>query len=132
MESDRYFLGLIRCILWCGRQHEQICRRGNGGLLEHATLVGDVPDVPVARVNLVAGRRNRNLVSFGVGDRVFAAADVPFAPWCYDGQIRSERGVSELETDLIVPLAGATVSERIRAHLPRDFNLSAGDEGTAH
>ncbi len=71
-------------------------------------------------------------MSFRVGDRVFAAPDVPFAPRCYDGQIRSKRSVSELEADLIVTLAGATVGERIRTHLPSDLNLSARNEGTAH
>jgi len=132
MESNRDFLGVIGCILRGRRQHEEVRRRSDSGLLEHAALMGDVPDVTIARVNLIACRGNRNLMSFRVGDRVLTAPDIPFTPGCYDGQIGSECSVSELEADLIVTLSSATMGERIRSHLTSDLNLPARNEGTAH
>src|ERR1700682_3776545 len=117
MESDRDFLGLIGRILRGRRQHEEICRRGDAGLLEPPAPLRNVPDVTIARINLVPCRGNRNFMSFRVGDRVLAAPDIPFTPGGYDGQIGSERSVSELESDLVVALSGATVSERISSHL---------------
>src|SRR5882762_9348038 len=132
MESNCNFLRLIWRILRGRRQHEEVCRRGDSGLLEHAALMRNVPDVTIARVNLVACRGNRNLMSLRVGDRVFAAPDMPFTPRGYDRQIGSECSVSELEADLIVTLSSATMGERIRSHLTSDLNLPARNEGTAH
>src|SRR3981081_2368986 len=132
MESNRDFLGLIGCILRGRRQHEEVRRRGDSELLEHAALMGDVPDVTIARVNLIACRGNRNLMSFRVGARVVATPDIPFTPGCYDGQIGSECSVSELEADLIVTLSGTAVGERVRSYLPSDLNLPARNEGASH
>src|SRR6267143_2087306 len=132
MESNRDFLGLIGRVLRGRRQHEQVCRRGDSWVLEHTALMGNVPDVTIARVNLVACCGNRNLVGFRVSDRVLAAPDVPFTPRGYDGQIGSECSVSELEADLVVTLSGATVGERIRSHLASDLNLPARNKGPAH
>src|ERR1700730_12395075 len=109
VESDRDVLGLIRSILRRCCQHEEICRRSDSGLLEHATFMRDVPDVPSSGVDLVARGGNWNLVGLRVGNRVLAAPDTPFAPGRYHRQVGCERRVSELKPDLVVAFSGATV-----------------------
>ena len=43
-----------------------------------------------------------------------------------------KRSDSELEADLIVPLASATVRERIGAHAAGDLDLASRNEGPGH
>src|SRR5256885_4238399 len=85
-------------------------------------------DVGVARVDLFLGGGDRNLVFCSVSERVFAAADIPFAPWRDDRKVRRHAGVGELEADLIVAFAGASVSQRVSADPARDFYLAFRDQ----
>ncbi len=68
----------------------------------------------------------------GVGDCVFAATDVPLAPGRDDRKIRRERGVGQLETNLIVSLSRASVRQRVGADAPCDLDLAARDERPGH
>ena len=49
-------------------------------VLERAALVREVPEVAVERVDLGRGRLHRHVVRGGVGDGVFAGANVPGPP----------------------------------------------------
>ncbi len=131
-ELDRDQLGLVRRILRRGGEHEQVRRRRSRGILEHAAFVRQVPDVRVARVDLLLGRGNGNSASRGVRDRVLAAADVPLAPRRDDRKLRREAGVCQLEADLIVALPGAAVSQRIGTDAAGDLDLPLGDQRSRH
>ena len=132
LEADRHLLRLVGRVLGRGREHEQIRGRCLTGILEHSALVRDVPDVAVARVDLLTRRVDRDVVLRGVRDRVLAAADVPLAPRRDHREVRRKRHVGELEANLVVALAGAAVRERIGADATRDFDLAARDERPGH
>jgi len=106
--------------------------RGGRRLLENSTLVRDVPDIAVAGIDLFSGGCDGNLVSFSVGDGVFAAPDGPLAPRSDHREIRRKCGVGQLEANLIVAFTGAAVREGIGAYLAGDFDLAAGDERATH
>ncbi len=84
-------------------------------ILERAALVAQVPQVAVARVEVARGLEHRDAVSFGVGERVLARADVPLAPRRDHRELRRQRQVGQLEAHLVVALAGAAVSQRVGA-----------------
>src|ERR671922_2735924 len=87
-----------------------------------------MPEVPIARVDLLRRRGDGNVACGGVGERVLAAAYIPLPPRRDHRQFRRERGVGELESHLIVPLAGTAMGERIGADRLRDLTLSTRDE----
>src|SRR5436190_12891938 len=91
-----------------------------------------MPKVRVARIDLLARRRNRNPTRLSVGDRILSAPDIPFAPRRYDGEVRGERSVSQLEANLIVALSGAAMRKGVGANLPRNLDLTARNEWTRH
>src|SRR5207244_8941430 len=58
----------------------------------------------------------------------FARGDRPLAPRRDDLQLRRQRLIGQLESDLIVPFARAAVSQRIATRSQSDLNLLAGDQ----
>ena len=68
-EINRDVLGLVRCLL-DGHGHHQASLpvRLAIGVLDLVALVGDVPEVAVARVDLFLGLVDRDLVELGVVD----------------------------------------------------------------
>src|SRR6185503_14014897 len=84
------------------------------------------------RIDLLPSRGDGNTARFGVGNGVFAAANVPHAPGCDHLEIRRERGVRQLEAYLIVALAGAAMRQSVGADLARDLDLTAREQGTSH
>ncbi len=67
-----------------------------------------------------------------VRDEIFATLEFPFAPWRDHLQVGRERRVGQLEADLVVPLAGAAVRERVGADALRDRNLMCRRERPRH
>src|SRR5262245_42187797 len=84
-----------------------------------------VPEIAVAAEYLFRCGGNRNISSLCVGNRIRSGANIPLAPGSDHPQLRSERFVRQLETYLIVPLAGAAVSDGVRAFSKSDFDLPA-------
>ncbi len=67
-----------------------------------------------------------------VGNQVLATLELPLAPGGDDLEIGAERGVGQLEADLIVALAGAAVRERLRADALGQGDLPRRGEGPRH
>src|SRR4029077_16386232 len=101
-------------------------------IFENPTLVGHVPDVPVTGIDLLARCGDWNVVLRGVGNRVLAASNLPFAPGSDDRQVGCKGSIRKLEPDLIVAFSGAAVGKRIGSDAPGDFDLTAGEERPAH
>src|SRR5687768_10509530 len=92
----------------------------------------EVPEIPVMGVDLLPRRDDRNATLLRVRDRILAAADVPFAPWRDHREVRRKGSEGQLEADLVVPLAGAPMGERIGTDRTSDLHLAARDERTRH
>ena len=58
-----------------------------------------------------------------------AGLDIPLTPGCDDGNVGAEVLESELETNLVVALTGAAVSNSVSAFLLGDFNDTLCDYG---
>ena len=71
---------------------------------------------------------HHDLVLLGEIDQRGAAGQIPLTPRRDHLYIGRERVIAELETHLIVALAGRTVRHRIGAHLTRDLDLALGDQ----
>src|SRR5687767_9941523 len=91
-----------------------------------------MPDVAVARIDLLSRCCDRHVVLCGVVERVLATADIPLTPGGNHGKIRSKCGIGELEPNLIVAFAGASVSERVCTNSSCHLYLAPCDERTAH
>ena len=128
LEADRHLLRRVRRVHRIGGQLEHRRLGLERRVLERAALVGEVPEVAVARVRIFLRHRHGDAVRGGVVDRVLARDDVPLAPRRDDLQLRRERLIGELEAHLIVALAGAAVRERVAAGRQRDLDLLARDE----
>ena len=113
-------------------QHEHVRLGRRIRILEVAAFVGEMPEVGIARIDLLLRRGDGNALRRRVVDRVFAAADVPLAPRRDDGKLGRERREGHLEANLIVALAGAAVRERVGADAMRDLDLTLGDERARH
>ena len=92
----------------------------------------EMPDVRVARVDLVLGCDDGDVVCRGIGERIFATPDIPLPPGRDDGKLGSERRVGQLEANLIVALPGAAMGQRIGPDLARDLHLAASDQRPGH
>jgi len=101
-------------------------------LLEDASFMGNVPDIPVAGIDLFLRCRDGNLVGLGICNRVLATPDIPLAPGRDNREVRGEGGISQLEANLVVSLAGTPMRERISSHLTGDFDLPACNERAPH
>src|SRR4051812_23328230 len=64
----------------------------------------------------------------GEADQRLAAPELPFTPRCDDADVGLQGVIAELEADLIVALAGGTVTDRIGADPPRDLDLLLRDQ----
>ena len=132
LERDGHRLRGIRRL---GRRHgelEDIRRRGLIRILQHATFVREMPQIAIPRVDLLRRRGHGDPPRRGVCQRVVPAADLPLAPRGNHREIRSERRVGELESDLVVPFAGAAMGEGVGAKPARDLDLPPRDEGPRH
>src|SRR5437764_6693407 len=132
LETDHDSLWKIGSFEWSRRELQQIVRWGSVRILQDASLVRQMPQIGVARIDLLFGSGDRNSPLSGICDRVLAAPDVPFAPGRDHRQIRRERGVRELESHLIVSLSRAAVRERVGSNAACDLDLTTGDERPSH
>ena len=73
--------------------------------------------------------RDLDLVRLGKGQQGLAGLKVPFAPRGDHVNIRLKGIVAQLETDLIIALAGRAVADRISPNLAGDLDLFLGDQG---
>src|ERR1022692_4871307 len=105
-----------------------IVRYGVGGVLQFAALMTDVPDVAVTAVDLLDRLLNRYIVFTGVFDSIFARLDFPLPPRRDDLELRRQRQHGELEANLIVALAGASVCHGVRALAQSNFDLAFGEQ----
>ena len=71
---------------------------------------------------------DRDLIFFGKGEQRFARAEIPFAPRRNHFHVRLERIIAELETHLIVALAGRAMRHGIGADNLCDLDLLLGDQ----
>ncbi len=71
---------------------------------------------------------DRNLVPARELEEFLAALEVPLAPGRDDADAGLERVIGELESHLVVALAGGAVADGIGASQPRDLDLLLGDE----
>src|ERR1700676_290338 len=103
-----------------------------GGIFELAAFVTEVPDVAVAAIDIFLALLHRDVVFFGVSDGVFTGIDVPFAPGRDDLQVGCDGFVGQLETDLVVALAGAAMRKSVGAEFQRDFRLALPEHRASH
>src|SRR3954454_21787106 len=89
-----------------------------------------MPEGAGALVRILLRGRHGDAARGGVVDGVFARDDVPLAPRRDHVELRRERLIRELKTDLIVALSGAAVRERVASGRERDLNLLARDQRT--
>jgi hypothetical protein len=126
-EGEGRLRRLRRGVLRVGGPHPQVRGRRVPGILEGAALVGEVPEVAVAAVDLARGGARGDPVLGEVGEQVLAAAELPVPP-CRDHlEIGCQRRVGRLEADLVVALAGAAMGEGIAAEPSRRLHLRLGD-----
>jgi hypothetical protein len=65
----------------------------------------------------------------GICDELGARVEVPLTPGCDHLDVRLQRIVANLKSDLIVALSGRAVAHRVRTALVGNFDLALGDQG---
>ena len=99
-------------------------------ILQHLPLRGGMQEIGIDRERRLAALvlGNGDLVLLGEGDERFARAQLPFPPRRNHRDVGLERIIGQLETHLVVALAGRPVRHRVGADLFRDLDLSLGDQ----
>src|SRR5579885_1127320 len=100
------------------------------GILQRLALGGDVQEIGIDREGRLAALvpGDRDLVLFRELQQARARAEVPFTPGGDHLDVRVEGVIGELETHLVVALAGGAMGDGIRPRLPRDLDLALGDQ----
>ena len=119
---------LVRRAGHVARERPDVVRGDVPGVLQRAALVGDVPQVAVAAVDLRRRRGARDAPLVEVGEQVLAGTHLPLAPRRDHAQVRGQRRDRALEADLVVALARAAVRHRDRADAARQLDLRLGDD----
>src|SRR5438034_10532603 len=92
--------------------------------------MADVPKISVATVDLLAAGGDRNAMLRGIVQTVFAGLQSPLAPGRNDFELRRKSLVCQLESDLVVAFAGASMGNGSCAFSVRNFQLVFGDYRT--
>ncbi len=101
------------------------------GVFQYAAFIRDVQQVGVHGVRgLLAVTLNGDVVLFSVGQQLLAGHQVPLAPWRNHFYARLKRIGTQLETHLVVALAGGTVGDGIGTGFVGNFNQALGDQRT--
>ena len=93
-------------------------------------FVRQVPHVFIFGIVGLAVDFQRNVMRFGIFDFLFTGFDIPLPPGGDDFHFRRKRFERQLETHLVVALAGAAVANRVGALFFSDFRQAFGDAGT--
>ena len=116
-----------------GRPYVHVVPGRDGRILERPALVADVPQVLVARIQLLlVDSVERDAVRPRIGQGVLARGDVPFPPRRDHPQVGSQRGERDLEPKLVVPLPRASVGKGVSAGPPSHLDHASRDEGARH
>src|SRR5690606_22515578 len=125
---------LVRCILRGHGPQPHILFGLGARVLEQVALIGDVQQVGIHRI----GRLGSSLLLYGdvvllaVGHQCVAGGQVPFAPGGDHLDARLERIGAELETDLVVALAGGAMGNGVGAGLVGDLDQALGNQRTGN
>ena len=114
-EADRHLNGLVGGVVRIDRPRPDGVARRVDRILQFAALMGEMPEIAVAAIDLGFCGINRNVVRLGVVDGVLAGLDVPDSPRSDDLQMGCEGLVGQLEADLVVAFSGAAVAEGVTA-----------------
>ena len=120
-------LGLVGCVLRIGGHDEHPRRWRHPRILEHAALKTHVQQIGIGRVGLLWRCRHIDAVGTGVGLEVGPTLHVPFTPGGNHFDVGVEGHGVQLEADLIVSLAGGTVTDGIGAGLGGRLDEALGD-----
>ena len=114
------------------REAIHVGRRRRPRVLQHPRLVALVHQVLVGGVGLLRRRLHRDPPLAGEGEQVAPPLESfeegALLPRRDHRQLGRQRGVGELEADLVVPLAGGAVGDGVGAGGQRHLDLAAGDQ----
>ena len=101
-----------------------------GGILQVQTLVAQVPQVLVLGVGSLTGELQGDVVGLCVVDLLVTGLDIPLTPGGDDLHVGSETLDGQLETDLVIALAGGAVADGVCALSQCDLGQLLADDGT--
>ena len=136
-EIQRHDLSLVRGLLGTGGELEHGAVLGSEGIepriLEDSALVADVKQITVHRVGFLGARLDGNLVTAAILDHLRASRKLRTESLLPPGsdhlQIGGQGGGGKLEADLIIPLAGCSVSDGVGLLGQCNLHHALGDEG---
>ena len=127
---DHHVFRLVRGLGERLRHHGDVLRAFLPRILQDAALERDVQEVAVHGVRLLQRAGDRDVVLVGVLDHFGAGTEMPvrIAPGGDDLDGRVDGVRVDLETDLVVALAGRAVADGVRALGLGDLDEALGDE----
>ena len=129
-EFDLDVARLVRRLLGRHRPAVDEFLRLMPGIFQRFALGRDVQQVGVDRKRRLAALvlGDGDLVLLGEFEELAAGIEVPLAPGRDHLDVGIERVIAELETDLVVALAGGAMGDGLGPGLMRDLDLALGDE----
>ena len=132
VEFDDHVFGIVRGLGKRGGQHGNFFRAGVPGIFQDAAFEGDMEQVAVHAVGFRGGGFHGDAVLVGIFDHFAAGMEFPvgIAPGGDQLDIRFHGIGGELETDLVIALAGGAVADGVGVFLADDFDQFLADQGT--
>ncbi len=130
LKADFDILSLVWGLRDGPAQNQHLILRLIGRVFQVRTLVADMPEVPVAGINLLHRLLNRDFPLFGIFDRRFPAGQckIRVFPRGNNLQIRRQRHERQLKPHLVVTLAGSAMRYRRCPGLPGHIHLMLGNQ----
>ena len=135
LEGHGHIGDFIGSLLGCYAQDQQVVIVGHEGrIFQLQAFVADVPEVPVTAVAAVSGEGQVDAVLLTVFDLGLTGIQCPLVvpPGGDDLEIGGQGLDAQLETDLVIALAGGAVADGGGVFLTGDLDQLLGDQRTCH
>src|SRR5207244_4146709 len=109
---------------------KNIFRRFAPWVLENAAFVADMEKIAVGAVGFGLADRDRDVEFLRIGNTIRTGLEFPVSPRGDHLDVGLQGIISQLETDLVISLAGGSMSDGISGLLEGDFNLLFGNQRT--
>ena len=132
-EFEVKVLGLIRCLFRRNRPPPHRLLRFCGRIFQVATFVGNVQQVGIHRIwraTLLVLHVDFDAMLLGIGHELLTRHQIPLAPRRNDLDARLQRVGTELETHLVVTLAGRAMTNGVGTGFIDDLDQALGDQRT--
>src|SRR5690606_34643168 len=129
-KTDDDLFGIVRGDVGIGGHPEHTRWWGLPGVFEDPTLVRDMEKVGVHGIWRFFGDRGWDATSRGIRNEIGPPFEIPLPPGCDGPEVWGQSRRGELESHLVIALAGGTMGDRRSPVFSGGLDQTLGDDGS--